>query len=232
MTDADQGTENGLDATIGNDVYHEYVRRLPIAVPTLDRTLLDKAIAGLGATPETVTEEQMLRALRETVFPLLSARGRVATVVPTQARLITTDAANRVRTITAIAATIIGLAPDANVVGQPVNSLPVMDGCVPPVAAYSDAESVHLSECIVPSDARRVQCISHPRMAADGTALGVSTRYVGAERRGVRLRGGREHATHERLELTSCIHEGEIAIKIPGDGRESSDAPPYPVPVC
>ena len=55
----------------GNSIYQEYMRRLPIAIPALDRAAVDRAIAALGATPETVTDAQMLRALRATVFPLL-----------------------------------------------------------------------------------------------------------------------------------------------------------------
>ncbi len=164
-----------MDGTTGNTVYHEYVQRLPIAVPTLDRRTLDRAIAGLGATPATVTEEQMLRALREIVYPLLSARGRAAGSAPTQAGLITTDAANRVRTITPVAATIVGLAPDVDAIGQPVDALPGLDHCVPPVASFADAESVRIEECVVPADGRRVRCISHLRTAADGAVLGVST---------------------------------------------------------
>ncbi len=158
----------------GNEVYREYVRRLPIAVPTLDRATLDRAVAGLGATPETVTDEQMLRALRETVYPLLAIGDRAATE-PACAGLITTDAANRVRTISPVAATIVGLAPDVDVVGQPVDVLPELDRCVPPVGAFADAEGVLIAECVIPADGRRVRCISHLRTAADGAVLGVGT---------------------------------------------------------
>ncbi len=164
-----------LDGTTGNEVYCEYVRRLPIAVPALDRAALDRAIENLGATPETVTEEQMLRALRETIYPLLASNGRTAAATPIQAGLITTDAANRVRTMSPVAAMIVGLAPDVNVVGQPIEALPGLDCCMPSVASFADAESVQIEECVIPSDGRRVQSISHLRTATDGTVLGVST---------------------------------------------------------
>lgn len=158
----------------GNEVYQEYVRRLPIAVPTLDRAALDHAIMHLGATPETVTEEQMLRALRETVYPLLARDDRSAAATPC-AGLITTDTANRVQTITPVAAMIVGLAPDVEAVGQPVAALPGLDCCVPLIDAFTDAESVQIEECVIPADGRRVRCISHLRTAADGAILGVST---------------------------------------------------------
>ncbi len=163
-----------VDGTAGNDVYCEYVRRLPIAVPTLDRAALDRAIARLGATPATVTEEQMLRALRETVYPLLATGDRAATEPPC-AGLITTDAANRVQTISRVAATIVGLAPDVDAVGQPVRALPELDRCVPPVDAFADAASVRIAESVIPADGRRVRCMSHLRTAADDAVLGVST---------------------------------------------------------
>ncbi|MCA1668756.1 MAG: GAF domain-containing protein [Thermomicrobia bacterium] len=163
-----------MNETTGNDLYQEYIRRLPIAVPTLDRARLDRAIAGLGATPATVTEEQMLRALRETVYPLLATGNRVATEPPC-AGLITTDASNHVRAVSQVAATIVGLAPDVDVVGQLVDALPGLDRCVPPVDAFADAASVRIAESVIPADGRRVRCISHLRTAADGTVLGVST---------------------------------------------------------
>jgi signal transduction histidine kinase len=163
-----------LDSTTGNVIYREYVKRLPIAVPTLDRATLDQAIMHLGATPATVTEEQMLRALRKTVYPLLAVGNR-ATTEPPCAGLITTDTANRVQTISPVAATIVGLAPDVNAVGQPVSALPGLDRCVLPVDAFADAASVQIAETIIPADGRRVRCISHLRTAADGALLGVST---------------------------------------------------------
>lgn len=168
------GTGNTVSSMIGNDVYQEYVRRLPIAVPTLDRAALDRAIAGLGATPATVTDAQMLRALRETVYPLLARGSHAAATASIRAGLITTDATNRVQTITPTAATIVGLAPEVNAVGQLVDTLPGLDRCVSPVESFAGAESVQIEECIIPADGRRVRCISHLR-TADGTTLGVST---------------------------------------------------------
>ncbi|MDQ2785870.1 MAG: histidine kinase [Chloroflexota bacterium] len=163
-----------MDGTTGNKVYHEYMQRLPIAVPMLDRAALDHAIADLGATPATVTEEQILRALRETVYPLLADASRTAAAAPPRAGLITTDAANRVRTITPVAAAIFGLAPDVDAVGQSVDALPGLDRCVPSVDTFADAESVQITESVIPADGRRVRCIAHLRTAADGMALGVS----------------------------------------------------------
>ncbi|MHB8647093.1 MAG: GAF domain-containing sensor histidine kinase [Thermomicrobiales bacterium] len=163
-----------MGGTTGNSIYHEYVRRLPIAVPTLERATLDRAIAALGATPETVTEAQMLRALRETVYPLLADSSRTV-ITSIQAGLITTDATDHVRTISRTAAAIVGLASDMDVIGRPVVALPGLDRCVPPLASFTDPESVQIAECVIPTDGRRVQCISHPRTAADGTPIGVST---------------------------------------------------------
>jgi signal transduction histidine kinase len=159
----------------GNDIYRAYVRRLPLTMPTLDRAALDRAIADMGATPETVTETQMLRALRATVFPLLSGDGGNTAVAPTQAGLITTDATNRVQTITLVAATLLGLPPDSGIVGQPIDAVPGLDRCVPPVGTFADADAVDIRQVIIPADRRRVQCISHLRTAADGGVLGVST---------------------------------------------------------
>lgn len=164
-----------VDATVGNTTYREYIRRLPLAIPALDRTALDRAIADLGATPETVTDAQMLHALRATVFPLLSANGGTTAVAVAQAGLITTDAMNRVRTITPAAATLLGLAPGVGVIGRPIDALPGMDSCVPPVEAFTDAEAVAVRQYVIPTDGRRVQSISHLRTAADGSVLGVST---------------------------------------------------------
>lgn len=158
----------------GNATYQQYIGRLPIAVPSLDRAVLDGAIAGLGATPETVTEEQILHALRQTIYPLLGRSGQGAAVAHGQAGLITTDAVNRVRTITPAAATIVGLAPDADVIGQPVEAVPALAGCVPCVETFTDAETVRIAQWVVP-DGRRVQCTSHLRTGADGAMIGVST---------------------------------------------------------
>src|SRR5438874_1981072 len=155
-----------VDGMSGNATYQEYMRRLPIAVPALDRAVVDHAIAGLGATPETVTEEQILRALRGTIYPLLAASGQSATVALGQAGLITTDAANRVLTITPAAATIVGIAPGVDVIGQPVGASPGLDGCVPLVESFTDAEIVRIAQCVIPADGRRVQCTSHLRTAA------------------------------------------------------------------
>lgn len=116
----------------------------------------------------------MLRALRETIYPLLAIGNRAATEPPC-AGLITTDAANRVRTMSPVAATIVGLAPDVNAVGQPVDALPGLDRCVPSVDTFADMESVQIAESVIPADGRRVRCISHLRTAADGAVLGVGT---------------------------------------------------------
>ena len=96
-------------------------------------------------------------------------------IASTQAGLITTDAANRVQTITPVAATLLGLAPDMEAVGQSVDALPGLDRCVPPADAFADAATVLVRECVIPADGRRVQCISHLRTAADGSVLGVGT---------------------------------------------------------
>jgi signal transduction histidine kinase len=165
----------GVNGMRGNAIYQEYMRRLPIAVPALDRAVLDRAIMGLGATPETVTDEQIRRALRETIYPLLVASGQSATVALGQAGLITTDATNRLLTITPTAATIVGLAPGADAIGQRVGALPGLGGCMPLVESFADAETVRIAQCVIPTDGRRVQCTSHLRVAADGAVLGVST---------------------------------------------------------
>lgn len=162
-----------VNVTLGNTTYQEYVRRLPLAMPALDRAALDRAIAEIGATPETVTKEQMLRALRATIYPLLSANGTA--VAASMVGLITTDAADRVRTITPAAATLLGLAPDLDAVGQPIDALPGIGRCVPPVGAFADVEMVEMRQYVVPADRRRVQCISHLRTASDGSVVGVST---------------------------------------------------------
>ncbi len=164
-----------VDDVIGNTIYQGYVRGLPLAMPTLDRGALDRALIGLGATPATVTDEQMLRALRETVYPLLANGSRAAATGSARAGLITTNATNRVQTISPVAAAIVGLAPDVDAVGRPVDALPELDRCVPPVGWFADAGSVRIEECDVPADGRRVRCISHLRTAADGAVLGVGT---------------------------------------------------------
>jgi signal transduction histidine kinase len=164
-----------MGTLVGNDIYHAYVRRLPLAVPTLDRAALDRAIADVGATPETVTDAQMRRALRATVYPLLSEHGGTTAVATVQAGLITTDTSNCVRTITPAAATLLGLPPGGEIVGQAVAALPGLDRCVPPVSAFADAEMVDIRQGVIPTDGRRVQCISHLRTAADGSVLGVGT---------------------------------------------------------
>ena len=143
-----------MDTLVGNDTYQAYVRRLPLTMPALDRAALDRAIADVGATPETVTEAQMLRALRATVFPLLAKDGGNTAAAITQAGLITTDATNRVRTITSAAATLLGLSPDADVVGQPINGSPALDRCVPPVDAFADAETVAIRRMGAPCENR------------------------------------------------------------------------------
>lgn len=160
---------------IGNHYYRDIVRQLPIVMPALDVTTLDRAIADLGATPETVTEEEMRQAVRAVAYPILAARKRSAVAASTQAGLITTDAEDRVSSITAVAATLVGLAPGTDVTGQPVHTLPGVNHCVPSVRTFSDADSVQIAECVIPTDGRRVQCVSHLRIAADGSALGVST---------------------------------------------------------
>ncbi len=144
-------------------------------MPALDRAVLDRAIADVGATPETVTEAQMLHALRASVFPLLAQSGGNTAVASTQVGLITTDTSDRVRTITPAAVTLLGLPPDADVIGRPVDALPGLDRCVPPVTIFSDPAAVDIRQGVVHTDGRRVQCISHLRTAADGSVLGVST---------------------------------------------------------
>lgn len=150
------------------------MRRLPMAMPVLDRAAVDRAIAEIGATPETVTDAQMLRALRATVYPLLAENGAAA-IASAQAGLVTTDTANRVRTITPAAATLLGLAPGADAVGQHIDALPELGRYVPPVDAFAGADAVVIRQGVVPADGRRVQCLSHLRAAADGSVLGVST---------------------------------------------------------
>ena len=163
-----------MDTKTGNSIYQTYTRRLPLVMPTLDPAALDRAIADVGATPETVTDAQMLRALRATIFPLLSANGGSSAAAPAQAGLVTTDTSNRVRTITPVAAALLGLPPDVDVIGQPIAALPGPDRCVPPVAAFTDADAVDIRQGVI-SDGRRVQCISHLCIAADGGVIGVST---------------------------------------------------------
>jgi len=160
----------------GNQHYQEIVRRLPLTMPTLDRAALDRAITDLGATPETVTEEQILHALREAVFPILASHADGATVQTTPVGLITTDVEGRVRSITPTAALLVGLPADAAVIGQLVAAVPELDCCVPSVAALgsADADMMRSEECIIPADGRRVQSISHLHRGADGRVCGVS----------------------------------------------------------
>ena len=163
-----------VDTNTGNSIYQTYTQRLPLVMPTLDPAALDRAIAEVGATPETVTDAQMLHALRATIFPMLSANSGGA-AVPPPAGLVTTDRSDRVRTITPVAAALLGLPPDMDVVGQPIAALPGPDRCVPSVASFTDAEAVDIRQGVIPTDGRRVQCISHLCIAADGSVLGVST---------------------------------------------------------
>ena len=160
---------------VGNQYYRDVMRRLAITMPSLDWAAVDRAIADRGATPETVTETQMRRALRGLILPLLEDRGGIAAVASVQAGLITTDAADRVRTISAPAATLVGLPPDTEIIGRSVEALPALAGCVPRVASFAEADAVHVEECVIAADQRRVQCISHLRVAEDGCILGVST---------------------------------------------------------
>jgi signal transduction histidine kinase len=164
-----------MSVVTGNAIYRDIVRRLPITVPMLDLAALDRAIAHLGATPETVTDAQMQRALREAIFPILGSGSQRMKVPPTRAGLITTDHADRLRSITPVAATLVGLPPEIDVVGYSVAALADLNGCVPLIRAFRDDAEIRVEERVIPADGRRVQCISNLRVASDGTILGVNT---------------------------------------------------------
>src|SRR5215467_12970600 len=108
----------------GNAIYRDIVRRLPITMPMLDIAALDEALADLGTSPEDVTSEQMQRALQTLIYPLLEGGPDGLTVPPARAGLITTDHADRVRSITSVATRLVGLPPEMDIVGQPVAAVP------------------------------------------------------------------------------------------------------------
>jgi signal transduction histidine kinase len=169
------GQVGWVSVATGNAIYRDVVRRLPITVPMLDLAALDRAIADLGATPETVTDAQMQHALRHAIFPILGGDASGLKVPPARAGLITTDHANRVRSITPVAATLVGLPPEIDALGQPVTLLAELNGCVPLIAAFHDDAEIRVEERVIATDGRRVQCISNLRVASDGTILGVNT---------------------------------------------------------
>lgn len=164
-----------MDGSGGNAIYRNVLRRLPIMLPAMDRAAVDRAIAAVGATPETVTQEQIEHALRDAIFPLLEEREHGLRVPPPRAGLITTDHADRLRSITPTAAALVGLPQGCDAVGLPVASLAGLDECVPLIATFHDDAEVRVAECVIAADGRRVQCISNLRVASDGTVLGVST---------------------------------------------------------
>ena len=164
-----------MDGAGGNVIYRNVLRRLPVVLPAMDRAAVDRAIAALGATPETVTQEQIEHALRDAVFPLIEESEHGLRLPPPRAGLITTDHADRLRSITPTAATLVGLPPGCDAVGQPIAALAGLDECVPLIASFHDDAEVRAAECVIAADGRRVQCVSNLRVASDGTVLGVNT---------------------------------------------------------
>lgn len=160
----------------GNVLYEGITGRMAFTLPFLQRDMLDAALARFGATPDTVTQEQMTQALREVVLPHLARWGTPDGETPaaTPAGLLTTDADDRLHTLSPVAARLLGLAPDAAVLGLPVVALAALAPCVPTVASFADADAVRIAHHLVPTDARRVLCVSHLRRDEHGVPFGVS----------------------------------------------------------
>jgi len=162
------------EAPRGNQLYQTVTGRMPVTLPPLDRAMLDAAIIGLGATPDTVTGSQMEQALRGLILPNISRWVAEREVYPFRAGLIVTDARNRIITLNASAAVILSLPADTEFAGTLVADLLTIAPCVPTIEALGD-DDVRVTEYDLPTIERRLQCLSTLRRDANGVPIGVST---------------------------------------------------------
>jgi len=162
------------EAERGNQLYRTVTGRMPVTLPPLDRATLDAVLGSLGATPDTVTGAQMEQALRGLILPNISRWVAEREAYPFRAGLIVTDARNRIVTLNANAAVILGLPADADLTGMSVADLPAVAPCVPTIEALGD-DDVRVTEYDLTTAERRLQCLSTLRRDASGMPIGVST---------------------------------------------------------